>query len=176
MTHAYAILRSKQTTEKKHVSTHQSQKVCHMQQPSLSLAHNKLTIQRWLAERGNYGPSTLSARRIPYSHPLYHYIRSPAQAATTKAPHSTLAGDVLRAIPSSTFSSVSLSTGAVTAFVQCLPCCDLPFASLCAFRPSPPRLSMILLAELLSMPRTHCATFSPKSIIMHLAPTKLIHL
>ena len=42
----------------------------------------------------------------------------------------------------------------------------------CRIRPAP-RLSVILLAELLSVQRTHCATFSPKSIIMLLAPTRI---
>ena len=72
MTQTYVVSRSKQTAERNHVNTHQSQKACHMQQPSLSLAHKKLTTQRWQAERGIHGPHPRFIASLQDVHSLSH--------------------------------------------------------------------------------------------------------
>ena len=231
-----AVVRSKQTAERNHVSTHQTQKVCHMQQPSLSLAQK--------AERGIHGPSMLNSRLIPHSHPVSH-CKAFADRPTTRIRrflclmtrrsisfprckglmelHSNVSGQDISHLqkkikefaaplkplqliaafnangcrPSrhSIFSVFEcfLSTGAVTASVpMCAVLSSLFRFSVristestrsrdqtigqcrCRIRPAP-RLSTILLAELLSVPRTHCATFSPSLSSCFWHPTKLIH-
>ena len=60
--------------------------------------------------------------------------RSPAQAVTTKAAHSTPADGDHRAIPSSKSSNVSEVLLQSPPSCRCLPCCALPFVSLCGSR------------------------------------------
>ena len=97
---------------------------------------------------------------------------------------------VTRAIPFSAFSNACVALLHLPLWSPCLQCCALLSVSPCDSHQSPhileaitgpcrclirpaPRCSMILLAELLSVPNTHCPTSSPKSIIMLFAPSKI---
>ena len=164
------------------VGPQQSLKVCHTQQPSLSWAHNNRTTQRWPAERGIHGthPYFTSSRYKTLAallKPSQLKRRTQRQRMTSIAP-----------FPLQRFHVVS-EHWSVTAFVPMSAVLCSPFRfsvrispesrrsckhnigqCRCQIRPAS-RLSMLLFAEMLSVPITRqssCCSRPAKSITLWL--------